>query len=144
MGLCGGAEGGRQARRAGWEAFIQRADGGKAAELVGGDGGAAGGDGRDRSDAAGGVVEGFCVTEPWASVAVTAGAGLTGGGLTGDVSIGVLTGGITNATASNYLALPNVRCVGGSWLTPTDAVRAGDWARITELARATQALRKVA
>lgn len=54
------------------------------------------------------------------------------------------TGGITNATASNYLALPNVRCVGGSWLTPTDAVRAGDWARITQLARDTQALRKAA
>lgn len=34
MGLCGGAEGGRQARRAGWEAFIQRADGGKAAAAV--------------------------------------------------------------------------------------------------------------
>ena len=54
------------------------------------------------------------------------------------------TGGITNATASNYLALPNVRCVGGSWLTPTDAVRAGDWAHITQLARDTQALRKAA
>ena len=39
-----------------------------------------------------------------------------------------------------YLALPNVRCVGGSWLTPADAVRAGDWARITQLARAAQAL----
>ncbi|MFY3384363.1 bifunctional 4-hydroxy-2-oxoglutarate aldolase/2-dehydro-3-deoxy-phosphogluconate aldolase [Paracidovorax sp. MALMAid1276] len=51
------------------------------------------------------------------------------------------TGGITPATAANYLALPNVRCVGGSWLTPADAVRAGDWARITDLARATQALR---
>lgn len=51
------------------------------------------------------------------------------------------TGGITQATAPHYLALPNVRCVGGSWLTPADAVRAGDWARITELARATQALR---
>jgi len=54
------------------------------------------------------------------------------------------TGGITQATASNYLALPNVRCVGGSWLTPADAVRAGDWARITELARATQELRQAA
>lgn len=51
------------------------------------------------------------------------------------------TGGITQATAPQYLALPNVRCVGGSWLTPADAVRTGDWARITELARATQALR---
>lgn len=51
------------------------------------------------------------------------------------------TGGITNATAPNYLALPNVRCVGGSWLTPADAVRSGDWARITQLAQTTQSLR---
>lgn len=51
------------------------------------------------------------------------------------------TGGITAAIAPHYLALPNVRCVGGSWLTPADAVRAGDWARITQLARETQALR---
>ena len=51
------------------------------------------------------------------------------------------TGGISQATAPNYLALPNVRCVGGSWLTPSDAVRAGDWARITQLARDTHALR---
>lgn len=50
------------------------------------------------------------------------------------------TGGITPITAPNYLALPNVRCVGGSWLTPFDAVRAGDWTRITQLARAAQAL----
>jgi 2-dehydro-3-deoxyphosphogluconate aldolase/(4S)-4-hydroxy-2-oxoglutarate aldolase len=54
------------------------------------------------------------------------------------------TGGISQATAANYLALPNVRCVGGSWLTPGDAVRTGDWARITQLARETQALRKAA
>jgi 2-dehydro-3-deoxyphosphogluconate aldolase/(4S)-4-hydroxy-2-oxoglutarate aldolase len=51
------------------------------------------------------------------------------------------TGGITPASAPGYLALPNVRCVGGSWLTPADAVRAGDWARITTLARAAQGLR---
>jgi len=51
------------------------------------------------------------------------------------------TGGITPASAPGYLALPNVRCVGGSWLTPQDAVRAGDWARITTLARAAQGLR---
>lgn len=51
------------------------------------------------------------------------------------------TGGISPATAASYLALPNVRCVGGSWLTPADALRAGDWARITQLARETQALR---
>jgi 2-dehydro-3-deoxyphosphogluconate aldolase/(4S)-4-hydroxy-2-oxoglutarate aldolase len=35
-----------------------------------------------------------------------------------------------------------VVCVGGSWLVPRDAVRQGDWARITELARGTSALRK--
>lgn len=51
------------------------------------------------------------------------------------------TGGITPATAPNYLALPNVRCVGGSWLTPADAIRQGDWARITQFARDTHALR---
>ncbi|KAB7590933.1 hypothetical protein ET532_014850, partial [Verminephrobacter sp. Larva24] len=51
------------------------------------------------------------------------------------------TGGITQASAPHYLALPQVRCVGGSWLTPADAIRAGDWARITALARASHALR---
>lgn len=51
------------------------------------------------------------------------------------------TGGITAETAPQYLALPNVRVVGGSWLTPADAVRAGDWDRITALARAAAALR---
>jgi 2-dehydro-3-deoxyphosphogluconate aldolase/(4S)-4-hydroxy-2-oxoglutarate aldolase len=44
------------------------------------------------------------------------------------------TGGITAASAPAYLALPNVGCVGGSWLTPADAVAAGDWDRITTLA----------
>ena len=51
------------------------------------------------------------------------------------------TGGISQTTASNYLALPNVRCVGGSWLTPADTMRHGDWARITQLACDTHALR---
>ena len=46
------------------------------------------------------------------------------------------TGGITLASAPTYLALSNVGCVGGSWLTPADAVAAGDWARIEGLARA--------
>lgn len=46
------------------------------------------------------------------------------------------TGGISAETAAQFLALPNVVCVGGSWLTPADAVAAGDWARITALARA--------
>lgn len=50
------------------------------------------------------------------------------------------TGGITAATAPEYLALPTVRCVGGSWLTPRDAVAAGDWARIQSLAREAAAL----
>lgn len=51
------------------------------------------------------------------------------------------TGGITAETAPQYLALPNVKVCGGSWLTPADAVAAGDWARITQLARAAAALR---
>jgi Entner-Doudoroff aldolase len=50
------------------------------------------------------------------------------------------TGGITAETAPQFLALPNVKVCGGSWLTPQDAVDAGDWARITLLARAAQAL----
>jgi 2-dehydro-3-deoxyphosphogluconate aldolase/(4S)-4-hydroxy-2-oxoglutarate aldolase len=54
------------------------------------------------------------------------------------------TGGIDAASAPNFLALPNVACVGGSWLTPADKVRAGDWAAITELARAAAALRPAA
>ncbi|MCI3134390.1 bifunctional 4-hydroxy-2-oxoglutarate aldolase/2-dehydro-3-deoxy-phosphogluconate aldolase [Phenylobacterium aquaticum] len=45
------------------------------------------------------------------------------------------TGGVSLQNAPDYLALPNVICVGGSWVAPTDAVRAGDWGRITELAR---------
>jgi 2-dehydro-3-deoxyphosphogluconate aldolase/(4S)-4-hydroxy-2-oxoglutarate aldolase len=45
------------------------------------------------------------------------------------------TGGITLETAPQFLALPNVKVCGGSWLTPADAVAAGDWARITRLAR---------
>lgn len=45
------------------------------------------------------------------------------------------TGGITADSAPAYLALPNVGCVGGSWLTPADAVASGDWERITGLAR---------
>lgn len=51
------------------------------------------------------------------------------------------TGGITAATAASYLALPNVGCVGGSWLTPADALATGDWARIERLAREAAALR---
>ena len=51
------------------------------------------------------------------------------------------TGGITPATAPEFLALPNVKVCGGSWLTPADAVQNGDWARITQLAREASALR---
>lgn len=45
------------------------------------------------------------------------------------------TGGITQASAPAYLALDRVPCVGGSWLTPPDLVRAADWSAITALAR---------
>ena len=51
------------------------------------------------------------------------------------------TGGLTPENAPQYLALPNVRVCGGSWLTPPQAVAAGDWGRITALARAASALR---
>jgi 2-dehydro-3-deoxyphosphogluconate aldolase/(4S)-4-hydroxy-2-oxoglutarate aldolase len=51
------------------------------------------------------------------------------------------TGGITAATAPDFLSLPNVKVCGGSWLTPDDAVASGDWARITRLAREAGALR---
>lgn len=51
------------------------------------------------------------------------------------------TGGLTPANAPSYLALSNVVVCGGSWLTPADALRQGDWSRITQLARATSALR---
>ena len=45
------------------------------------------------------------------------------------------TGGVTASNAGELLSLANVVCVGGSWLTPADAVAGGDWARITQLAR---------
>ena len=51
------------------------------------------------------------------------------------------TGGITLASAPSYLALPNVGCVGGSWLTPADALATGDWDRVTALAAEAAALR---
>jgi len=50
------------------------------------------------------------------------------------------TGGIDAAKAPAYLALPNVACVGGSWMLPADALAARDWARIGGLARAAAAL----
>ncbi len=51
------------------------------------------------------------------------------------------TGGVSPTNAEEYLALPNVGCVGGSWLTPPDALAAGDWHRVTRLAREAAALR---
>ncbi|MEV5143697.1 bifunctional 4-hydroxy-2-oxoglutarate aldolase/2-dehydro-3-deoxy-phosphogluconate aldolase [Streptomyces sp. NPDC052727] len=51
------------------------------------------------------------------------------------------TGGIGPQTAPEYLALPNVGCVGGSWMVPAEAVAAGDWGRIEELARTAAGLR---
>lgn len=50
------------------------------------------------------------------------------------------TGGISAARAPDYLALPNVACVGGSWVAPKDAMAAGDWDAITRLARAASEL----
>jgi 2-dehydro-3-deoxyphosphogluconate aldolase/(4S)-4-hydroxy-2-oxoglutarate aldolase len=51
------------------------------------------------------------------------------------------TGGIDAQSAPAYLALPNVGCVGGSWLAPAALVAAGDWAAIESLARQARALR---
>ncbi len=52
------------------------------------------------------------------------------------------TGGITPSSAPEWLALPNVGCVGGSWLTPSDAVAARDWDRVRSLAADAAALRR--
>jgi 2-dehydro-3-deoxyphosphogluconate aldolase/(4S)-4-hydroxy-2-oxoglutarate aldolase len=51
------------------------------------------------------------------------------------------TGGIDLRNAAAYLALPNVVAVGGSWVAPKEAIAAGDFARITALAREAAALR---
>ncbi|MEU0284465.1 MULTISPECIES: bifunctional 4-hydroxy-2-oxoglutarate aldolase/2-dehydro-3-deoxy-phosphogluconate aldolase [unclassified Streptomyces] len=51
------------------------------------------------------------------------------------------TGGIGPDTAPEYLALPNVGCVGGSWMLPGDAVAARDWDRVERLAREAAGLR---
>ena len=45
------------------------------------------------------------------------------------------TGGVSLNNMAEYLALPNVAMVGGSWLTPLDLIEQGQWSRITELAR---------
>lgn len=52
------------------------------------------------------------------------------------------TGGISAENAGDYLALPNVACVGGSWLAAEAAVAAGDWDAITKLAQEAAALRR--
>ncbi|GAA5000429.1 bifunctional 4-hydroxy-2-oxoglutarate aldolase/2-dehydro-3-deoxy-phosphogluconate aldolase [Streptomyces siamensis] len=51
------------------------------------------------------------------------------------------TGGIGPDSAPQYLALPNVGCVGGSWMLPADAVAARDWGRVERLAREAAGLR---
>lgn len=51
------------------------------------------------------------------------------------------TGGIDAASAQDFLALPNVGTVGGSWMLPKDAIAGGDWARIERLAREAAGLR---
>lgn len=50
------------------------------------------------------------------------------------------TGGVSPDNISDFLKLPNVAMAGGSWLTPADALAAGDWTRITRLAREATAL----
>ncbi|MEV6044855.1 bifunctional 4-hydroxy-2-oxoglutarate aldolase/2-dehydro-3-deoxy-phosphogluconate aldolase [Streptomyces xanthochromogenes] len=52
------------------------------------------------------------------------------------------TGGISLASAPSYLSLPNVGCVGGTWMLPPDALAAGDWARVENLAREAAALQR--
>ncbi len=51
------------------------------------------------------------------------------------------TGGVTSGNAAEFLSLPNVACVGGSWLVPGDALAQGDWARIKALAHQASRLR---
>ncbi len=55
------------------------------------------------------------------------------GGPFGDVRF-CPTGGINAANAPEFLALPNVVCVGGSWLTPADVMARGNWSQVTALA----------
>jgi 2-dehydro-3-deoxyphosphogluconate aldolase/(4S)-4-hydroxy-2-oxoglutarate aldolase len=51
------------------------------------------------------------------------------------------TGGVTRANAAEFLALPNVLCVGGSWIVPAAALEGGDWDAIESLARDAATLR---
>ena len=52
------------------------------------------------------------------------------------------TGGITAKNAADYLSLPNVICVGGSWVAPDDLIKAGKWDEIEALAREASKLKK--
>ena len=52
------------------------------------------------------------------------------------------TGGVSAKNVADYLSLPNVICVGGSWVAPDEAVKAGDWAKIEALAREAAGLAK--
>ena len=52
------------------------------------------------------------------------------------------TGGVTRANAAEYLELPHVLCVGGSWITPAAALATADWAAIESLAADAAALRR--
>jgi len=54
------------------------------------------------------------------------------------------TGGVTAASAMSYLDLPNIPCVGGSWLTPPQLLAGEDWSKVTALAASAAALRPAA
>jgi 2-dehydro-3-deoxyphosphogluconate aldolase/(4S)-4-hydroxy-2-oxoglutarate aldolase len=77
------------------------------------------------ADAAGGVVWLKAVTAPLAGLRFCP------------------TGGIGAETATTYLSLANVACIGGSWVAPRDAVAAGDWMRIERLAAAAAQLKRL-
>ena len=51
------------------------------------------------------------------------------------------TGGVHQDNAAEFLALPNVLCVGGSWVAPTALITSGDWLGIRKLAQQAAALR---
>ena len=63
-----------------------------------------------------------------------------GTGLPSIVYIKDATGGIDERSAGEYLALPNVQAVGGSWMAPRDAILAGDWGRVRRLAEGAAAI----
>ena len=54
------------------------------------------------------------------------------------------TGGIALSSAADFLSLPNVLCVGGSWLTPAEKLKSGDWSGIEQLAREAALLKRAA